>query len=101
MDQLDPQLIDSIRQMARDGAAVSQMLRVIIHQLGPRMPDKITLVRYMREAFALSLRQANSLFGWAPDETGELEDGQIDCLVGRGIQENRNQWDSPRRSEGT
>lgn len=99
MEPLDPRIIHRLREMAREGASGSQMLHALIEQLAPVMPDKVTRVRYMREAFALTLRQACSLFGWEPGEQGELKDSQIDCLILPGINENRPLWEPLSRVE--
>lgn len=95
MEPLDPLLLDQLRQMARRGQTPSGMLHHLLCRL-VAVPDKITLVRYMREAFSLTLRQASSLFGWSPDQTGEIKDDQLDFLIHRAIQENRTRWDPAR-----
>jgi len=70
------------------------MLRELIDRSGPEPPHKLTLIKYMREAFCLSLQEASPIGGWASDGSGELDDSQLDGFIEPEIVEHRAQWGS-------
>jgi len=94
MEQLQSELVHRLRSMARTGARVSEMLRELTRDLAPPSPHKVTLIKYMREAFCLTLQQASPIAGWAADGMGEIQDAQLDGLLHLEIAKNRTVWDS-------
>jgi hypothetical protein len=93
MEQLNPAILQRLRSMAHKGDTPSRMLREIIDRLTPTTPHKVTLIKYMREAFCLSLQQAAPIAGWAPDGLGELIDSQLDEFLMPEIAKNRPAWE--------
>lgn len=93
MEELNRAVIDELRGMARRGCTVSQMLPEVLKQLAPERPHKVTLIQYVRAAFALSLQQASPIAGWSADGPRE-QDGWLDRLVMPEILKNRSEWDS-------
>lgn len=94
MEELNPVILLRLRGMARNGDTPSRMLREIIDRLAPAIPHKITLIKYMRAAFCLSLQQASPVPGWAPDGSGELNDSRLDGFLVPEIIKNRPSWES-------
>ncbi len=94
MDELNPAVVHRLRDMARHGASVPQMLREILRSLAPERPHAVTVIKYIRDAFRLSLAQAKPIAGWFRDGTGDLQDAQLDELVMPEILKNRQKWDS-------
>jgi hypothetical protein len=93
MEQLNRAILIHLRRMAQEGSTSSQMLREIIARLAAVPPHKIMLIKYMREAFCLSLQQAAPIAGWSPDGLGELNDSRIDELLMPEIEKNRPEWE--------
>jgi hypothetical protein len=58
-----------------------------------RSLTRLLALKYLREAFALSLRQVGPLGGWSADGTGELSDSQLNALLQPEIEQTRAQWD--------
>lgn len=78
--------------MANNGDKPSQMLRTVVGRLAPQLVHKMTLIKYMREAFCLSLQQASPIAGWMADGSGELGDAQLNAFVMPEIANNRPVW---------
>lgn len=94
MEQLNPVLVQQLRGMAKQGLTPSRMLREIVTELAPSVPHKLTLIKYLQEAFCLSLQEASPVAGWAPDATGELSDARLDEFVMPEIAKRRCEWES-------
>jgi len=94
MEELNPEILRHLRSMAHKGDTPSRMLREVIGRLAPDKPHKLTLIRYMREAFCLSLQQASPIAGWAADGSGELNDSRLDAFLLPEILMNRPAWES-------
>ena len=93
MEELNPVLLRHLRGMARKAESPSRMLREVVENLTPDRPHKLTLIKYMRDAFCLSLRQASPIAGWAPDGSGELDDLKLDDFIRPEIDKNRPMWE--------
>jgi hypothetical protein len=93
MEPLNQALIRDLRGMARKGATAPQMLRTILERAAPEQPQAVVLIKYLREAFALTLRQASPVGGWMPDNSGELSDAQLNDLLLSEILNKRSTWD--------
>jgi hypothetical protein len=87
-----------LRSMALQGGEPSEMLRTIISRHPDEMLDRNIFYQYFTEAFCFSEGEASPLFGWLPDGTGELKDSNIDYLMTRRIQKNKNVWEKAPRS---
>jgi hypothetical protein len=93
MDELNQAVILYLRSLARSGASASQLLRALASKLAPEDTHKLTLIKYMRESFGLTLQEASPIAGWSPDGTGELGDADLDAFVGPDIRRHRPEWD--------
>ena len=93
-----PEMVFALRAMAREGAEPSAMLhRLVSHHAMPKARDSVDrnlLVQYFTEAFCFEDCQAYAIFGWLPEEQGELKDGDIDRLLAKRIQRTRGEWDN-------
>jgi hypothetical protein len=87
-------LIEMLRAMARKGEPPSTMLRAIVERLGADTADRPLLVRYISAAFCFTEGQGYKVFGWFPDESGELSDSTLDFLLSGRIEQTRSEWDS-------
>jgi hypothetical protein len=94
MEPLNRGILRHLRGMARDEEAPSRMLRAIIAMLAPEQPHPLLLIRYMREAFGLSLGQTKPIAGWAPDGSAELDDARLDALLRPEVTKSRPEWES-------
>jgi hypothetical protein len=93
MEELDPTIVAHLQALARGGATASQMLRYLFRKFAPEAPHKITLIKYMRKAFDLTLQEASPIAGWSADGTGDLSDAQVDELVVPEIRDHEQEWD--------
>ena len=99
MAERDPALINNLRSMARAGATVPELVRELIRSLGPETPHVLTLAKYLREAFGLTLLDVKPLSGWLVDGTGELSDFQLNEFILPEIQRHRSEWDQMVRTD--
>jgi hypothetical protein len=92
-----PELVCALRALARESGPPSAMLHRLIAQHPPLETvgavDRNLLVQYFSEAFCFADGEAYPIFGWFPDGTGELKDGDIDRLLTKRIQRTRSEWD--------
>ena len=87
-------VVHTLRTMALGGSKPSDMLRVIISAHPSEMPTRTLFYQYFTEAFCFAEGEASLLYGWLPDQTGELKDSNIDCLLTKRIQKNREVWET-------
>jgi hypothetical protein len=71
------------------------MLHAIVSHLAPATGDRLLLVNYFSDVFFFKDGQAYPIFGWIPDDSGELKDADIDRIISKRIQQTRTQWDNP------
>ena len=93
MKRLHSDLIERLRAMARDGETVPLMLQELARRLGPATPSVLTLAKYLRAAFGLSLLDVKPVGGWSPDGNGELSDAQVGEWIMPEIMKHRSEWD--------
>src|SRR5437762_1540453 len=93
MSEVNPELVDHLRSMARRGATVSQMLRDLVRRAGPEPLHPLDLVKYVRASFGLGLREASPIGGWSVEGNGYLSDAQLDELVDPEVRVHRPEWD--------
>jgi len=93
MNERNPDIIHRLRTMAREGATVPQMLRDLIRNLGQDAPHVLTLAKFFREAFALTLLDVKPLGGWSADGKGEFSDSQVNEFILPEIRRHRHEWD--------
>ncbi len=77
---LNNELVGVLRNMHSDTAKVSKLLDKIktAHEEEPQI--KMYAMKYLREAFDLSIAEVTSVGGWS-GFGGELSDEQIDSLI--------------------
>jgi hypothetical protein len=77
---LNNELVETLRAMRSSEAKVSQLLGEIksVHDEEPQL--KMYAMKYLREAFGLSMADATSVGGWS-GFGGELSNDQIDNLI--------------------
>ena len=93
MATVDRDIVRQLRDTARQGASVPDILRKLISLLPQGNVHKVTLIEYMRRTFCLTLEQASPIPGWTPERTGELNDARLNELIMPDIQRNRASWD--------
>jgi hypothetical protein len=92
MEPLNPEILQRLRTLARSGSTPSQIARELFRQVDSQPHPRLTALKYLREAFGLSLRQVSPVGGWSADGTGELTDAQLDALLQPAIEQTRAQW---------
>jgi hypothetical protein len=53
------------------------------------------LVSYLSHVFSSEDGQAHPIFGWFPDDSGELKHTDIDRITSKPIQRGRKEWHKP------
>jgi hypothetical protein len=94
MEPLNVELVQRLRTLARNGSTPSQIARELFRHVDLDPHPRLTALKYLREAFALSLRQVSPVGGWSADGTGELTDAQLDVLLQPEIEQMRAQWNA-------
>jgi hypothetical protein len=92
MGQPTTDLIERLRAMARSGATIADMLRDLIHRSASGALHPAEAIRYVREAFHLSLREASPIAGWFPPGEGEVSDGRLEELLAPAVGAHRSDW---------
>jgi hypothetical protein len=92
MATLNPAILSELVSLARNGATPAQIMHRLVDRLPPADRHTVDLIRYMRQAFGLSLAQAKPIAGWAPNGTGELKDSRLNELLMPDIQANQGRW---------
>jgi hypothetical protein len=95
MEALEHDLSDVLRAFAREGVPPSRMLREVVGRAGRDRADRQFLARLLAAAFRFEEGEGHVVFGWFPDGTGELTDGQLDYHLSKRIQAARPRWDVP------
>jgi hypothetical protein len=93
MEPLNSEILQRLRTLARSGSTPSQIARELFRQIESQPHPRLTALKYLREAFALSLRQVAPFGGWSADGVGELTDAQLDALLQPEMEQTRGQWD--------
>jgi hypothetical protein len=57
-------------------------------------PDRQLLARYFTEAFCFTEGQAYPIFGWLPDNSGQLNDDDLDYVMAKRIRLTQSEWES-------
>lgn len=89
IEEFDPDILGFVRRLAKDGTSPSGILRELLGRLNPSSPQSVPLFAYFREAFQLSFSQASPIFGWLGASLNELDDADIDRLLGPAIESTR------------
>jgi hypothetical protein len=92
MANIDPAIVSELVSLARDGATAAQIMHTLVQRLPAADQHTMDLIKYMREAFGLSLAQAKPIAGWAPNGTGELNDSRLNELLIPDILGNKGRW---------
>jgi hypothetical protein len=90
------EVVAILRAMALPAGKPSEMLRKIVSCHPSETLTRNVFYQYFTEAFCFCEGEASPLFGWLPDGTGELKDANIDYLMTKRIQKNRNVWENAR-----
>jgi len=86
------EVVHILRSMALTQCKPSEMLHHIISCHPSERLTRNVFYQYFTEAFCFSEGEASPLYGWLPDGTGELKDSNIDDLMTRRIEKNKNAW---------
>lgn len=93
MGECNRAIVGELHEMARTGDTASRMLRALLRRLAPEEGHPLTLIRYLRRAFHLTLQEASPIAGWAADASSELSDSQLDGLIDPAIRRHQQEWD--------
>jgi hypothetical protein len=100
MNAEEQEIISRLRGLARRGKSPSDIVRELV-QLGAGKTHTLDAIRYMREAFHLTLQQVAPIAGWMSAGQEKMQDSQLDeCLLPE-ILRNRPQWDKQEHESAT
>lgn len=84
--QLEPEFQDLIRDRARTGATVSDLIRLIRRHTGMESPGegRLLVSAYLTRTFGMPLNLAAEVSGWVGfgDGDGQTTDAELDTLLG-------------------
>jgi pimeloyl-ACP methyl ester carboxylesterase len=86
-------LVLELRARARHGENITTSLRWLHDQAGSELRT-LDLIRIVRQAFGLTIRDAKPIAGWSPKGDSELNDEALNALVQPRIEACRAHWDS-------
>src|SRR5258708_2685317 len=78
---LDSDLIEQLRELARQGRTVAEMVHHLRSSLGPAEDFTITVLRYFRTAFNLTLGEARNIEGAHCMGNEALSDDELDSML--------------------
>ena len=96
MDFIDPKIVLRLRTLAQEGRTVPELLRDIPTRLNLTKIHVLLLLKYMQEAFDLSLLEVKPIGGWSLEGDGELSDDRLNELIMPAIDANRANWEEPK-----
>ena len=73
------QIILTLKSMAAEGKKPSEMLRFLVLDLGEQ--QQLELMLLFTEAFNVTLGEVTAIGGWWHDDSGELNDADIDAYI--------------------
>jgi hypothetical protein len=79
--------------LAHEGQTVPELLRDINSRISLGKWNPLSIAKYMREAFGLSLLEVKPIGGWSLEGDGELSDHRLNELMMPAIVANREWWD--------
>ncbi|WP_044640134.1 hypothetical protein [Risungbinella massiliensis] len=89
IEKLDAEIIDHLRQLARNGKSVEEMLRYLIGVLQLTKDSRLIVILYFKEAFLLRLGDISKLGAWNFFEGGtwdiEMIEDEIKPLINKGL----------------
>jgi hypothetical protein len=92
MTEINNEIVEQMKAMAQQGEQPAN----ILHRLADLLPTgparKVSLIKYMRAAFGLTLEQASPIAGWSGEVTSELSDARLNELLAPVILEKRAHW---------
>ena len=94
MQDLDPQIIRQLREMALEHRSISDMVRKILTMRDFSISGPIEVLRHFREAFGLSLPQGKPIADWLAYGGGESAEADLQTLVWPQIESHRCSWES-------
>jgi len=100
MGELNWEIVTHLQEVARGGGTAAQMLRDLNRRLAPEEAHPLTLIKYLRQAFHLTLQEASPIAGWSVDGPGELSDWQLNGLVDPAIRKHQDEWSVPPPQRG-
>jgi hypothetical protein len=80
-ENLDPTLVERLRELARQGRTVAEMVHYLQASLDPRDNYFLKILLYFKSAFSLSLREARNIEGAHCMGNEALTDDELDSLL--------------------
>lgn len=80
-DHIDCNRVEQLRELARQGATVADMIRFLRTSLGSTESRTIKILRYFRIAFNLTLREARNVEGAHCMGNAALSDEELDLIL--------------------
>jgi hypothetical protein len=78
---LDASLIDRMRELARQGKSVSEIIDDLRSSLGMDRGFSVLILRYFMRAFKLTLREAREIEGYSSMGGGAISNEDLDALL--------------------
>jgi len=84
-----PEIVSALRDSARKGATVGELVAVVQSRLGFKHDATIMVLWYFKRAFSLSLLDVLPVRNWL---AGVMNDVEIDALILPRIESSKGQW---------
>ncbi|MBM7113370.1 hypothetical protein [Archangium primigenium] len=90
----DPELVRTLRQMARNGASVCDMVAAISDTLRMGNDIRLPVIEHLRAAFGLKLSELSPVGAWSFFPGGTWSREEVERHVKPLILSNRSKWES-------
>lgn len=94
MAEINNEIVEQLKAMAQQGEQPANILHRLADLLPPGSAQKVSLIKYMRVAFGLTLEQASPIAGWSGGGKSELSDARLNELLAPAILERKAHWES-------
>lgn len=91
---LDPDLVEKLRQMAREGTSVCDMIVAISDHLQMGNDFRLPVVMHLRAAFGLGISELSPVGAWSFFPGGTWSREKVEADVMPLILRNRQMWDA-------
>jgi hypothetical protein len=93
--EFDANIIEELRELARQGTPASQLLQQLKHRLEPNV-GRLPAVLYFRQAFFLDLHEATNIGASSIFPEGGWSDAELDRKMAQVMQRTRHLWEAER-----
>ena len=74
-----PEIINQLREMAKNGKEPSELLRYLVLEL--KIEQQLELMKLFSESFNITLGEVTAITAWWHDDSAEMNDNDINAYL--------------------